>query len=383
LNGIGRDVIIRAGLQVKHRSSTRSGGVMPSKVYFVPINEKDVFDVRIKKLEKLIEVSGLMECIEKNDRVAVKIHFGEKGNTGFVDPSYVKLVAEKTGKKNATAFLSDTNTLYKGNRTNSKDHLEQAKEHGFTRETVGLEIIIPDDTDETQTLEVRIGLDLIKKAYIGRIFSEADAMVAITHFKGHMLSGFGGAIKNIAMGCAMRKGKLAQHCDISPTVYSQHCIGCGACVRICPVQAIIIKDGKSAIEKAKCIGCANCVGVCPTGTIFVDLKAGDKMQMKMAEYAYAVLNEKKGKLAFLNFALKINKECDCWGGENPRIASDAGIFASEDPVALDKATMDLVNCKCGKDVFKSAHPEQDGTIQLEYAQKLGLGNMAYELIEIK
>ncbi|MHB8154950.1 MAG: DUF362 domain-containing protein [Candidatus Omnitrophota bacterium] len=116
--------------------------------------------------------------------------------------------------------------------------------------------------------------------------------------------------------------------------------------------------------------------------MFIDFKAGSQVQDKMVEYSLAVLKEKKKKSGFINFAIKINKECDCWGMENPRIAPDVGILASVDPVSIDQASFDLVNKACGKDIFKDTHPEQDGTKQLQYAQSIGLGSLDYELIEL-
>jgi len=278
--------------------------------------------------------------------------------------------------------LSDTNTLYRGERLNSKDHLKLALEHGFTKQATGVDVIIPDDTKKENVAEIQINQRLIKTAKIARLFMDSDALFAINHFKGHILSGFGGALKNIGMGCATREGKLAQHCDVAPVVYTDKCTGCGECEIVCPAGAIRIKNKKSVVDSSKCTGCASCLAACPTMAMFIDIKAGDKVQEKMAEYSYAVLKEKKNKSGFINFAVKINKECDCWAMENPRIAPDVGILASSDPVSIDKASLDLVVRACGQDIFKAAHPEQDGTKQLYYAQKLGLGNLDYELIEL-
>jgi hypothetical protein len=211
---------------------------------------------------------------------------------------------------------------------------------------------------------------------------DADGFLAVTHFKGHALTGFGGTLKNIGMGCATREGKLAQHCDTSPTFYPENCVGCGECVDVCPADAIHMEDEKSVLIREKCIGCASCVAACANKALFIDFEAGDALQEKMIEYTYAVLKDKKGQAGFLNFAVRINKECDCWTLENSRIAPDVGIFASSDPVAIDKASLDLVNRSCGKEIFKEAHPQQNCNLQLEYAQQIGIGNIDYELIQI-
>jgi len=260
--------------------------------------------------------------------------------------------------------------------------MKVAMEHGFTKESVGMDIVIPDCSKKENTAEIPLRLKYISKAKIARVFIEADALVAVTHFKGHALSGFGGSIKNVGMGCATREGKLAQHCDIAPLIFSDNCTGCGSCVDICPVGALTINNGKSSLDKSKCIGCASCIAVCPSGALSVDMGAGDDMQKKMVEYACAVLQGKKNRCAFFNFAVSINKECDCWPLGNPRIAADVGIFASRDPVSIDKASLDLINESCGKDIFRQAHPDYDGNLQLEYARSIGLGNIDYELIRL-
>ena len=294
----------------------------------------------------------------------------------------MRVVCAAIINRGAKVFLSDANTLYRGKRLNSKDHLEIAYKHGFTKEVTGVDVIIPDDNKKEDKIEIPVDLKFIKVAKIARVFIAADAFVAVSHFKGHILTGFGGTIKNIGMGCATREGKLAQHCDLSPVVHVDKCIGCGECAIVCPVKAIRIENKKSVIDKTKCIGCASCLAACPTMAMFIDFAAGDKTQGKMTEYCLAVLKEKKEKSGFINFAIKINKECDCWGVDNPQIAPDLGILASLDPVSIDKASLDLVNKANGKDIFKAVHPDQDGMKQLNYAQEIGLGSLDYELIEL-
>jgi len=354
---------------------------MKSKVYFIAAGPSDNIDTLKEKLATLLDNSKVLDVVSSGDRVAAKIHFGEEGNTGFVDPALTGVVCAGIKAKGAKASLSDTNVLYKGRRRHSRDHLKLAEEHGFTKDVTGADIVIPDDTKKNETAEVPIDCKHIKIAKVGRFFIDCDSFVAITHFKGHILTGFGGAIKNLGMGCAMPQGKMAQHNALAPAVYIENCVACGACVKVCPAGALTLKD-KISLDVTKCIGCGTCVGVCPTFTLFIDFDAGKDVQEKMAEYAYAVLRNKKKKAAFINFAIKINKECDCWGKENPRIAPDVGIFASLDPVAIDKASYDMVKKVSGKDVFKTSHPDQDGNIQLAYAEKLGIGSTEYELIKL-
>lgn len=355
---------------------------MKSPVYFIPVSSEDSQQAINQKLKYLIDESKVLGFMQKKDKVALKLHFGEEGNTGFIPPAHVRVVVDAVIGRGGNVFLTDTNTLYRGRRLNSKDHLKLAYEHGFTKEVTNADLVIPDDTQDINVASVQINQKFIQSAKIARIFTEIDALIAVSHFKGHILTGFGGALKNVGMGCASRQGKLAQHCNAAPVVYSDKCIGCGECEIICPVKAIRLINKKSVVDNAKCIGCASCLAVCPTMAMFIDFNAGSQVQYKMVEYSLAVLKDKKKKSGFINFAIKINKECDCWGMDNPRIAPDVGILASSDPVSIDQASFDLVNQSCGKDIFKDVHPEQDATQQLQYAQSIGLGNREYELIQL-
>ncbi len=223
----------------------------------------------------------------------------------------------------------------------------------------------------------------MKTAKIARFFKEADVIIDVAHFKGHMMTGFGGALKNLGMGCASREGKLEQHSDISPFVIKNRCVGCGACAGVCAVKAIIIKNKKARIKSAQCIGCASCIAACQYNAIDVDWEAGGNViQEKMVEYTKAVLQGKEKKCVFFNFATKITQECDCLAQDDPRIVPDIGICAASDPVSIDKACLDLVKKRAGKDVFKAVHPKRDGLTQLRYASGLGLGSLEYNLITV-
>ncbi|MGD9015621.1 MAG: DUF362 domain-containing protein [Candidatus Omnitrophota bacterium] len=354
-----------------------------SRVYFIPVSEADTTAVVTDKLKKILAESRVLDFLSSGLKVALKIHFGEEGNTGFVRPEYVKVISDFVWQGGATPYLSDTNTLYKGKRTNSQDHLALAAEHGFTLKTTGAKIIIPDDSRPENTIDIKINQRLIKTAKLVRFFKDADAIVAINHFKGHMVTGFGGALKNLGMGCASRSGKLMQHAGISPVIDEEECIGCGECEKACPPQAIELKDNKAVINSAKCIGCATCIAVCPNSAIDVDWEAkAAAVPEKMVEYTLAVMKGKRGKLAFLNFAIKITKECDCLAKDDPRVAPDIGILASHDPVSIDQASLDLVNQACGTDILTQLHPRRNSRRQLNYASELGLGNLDYELITL-
>ena len=355
---------------------------MKSTVYFAAVKDAEDIQEVDGQLKKLLEKSKVLDVIHKKDKVGMKMHFGEAGNINFVRPAHVRVICDAVARKDAVVTLADANTLYRGRRLIAEDHLALAREHGFTKKAIGLDVVIPDDKKEADITAVRIDQKHIETAKVARLFIDADALVSIGHFKGHALTGFGGAIKNIGMGCATREGKLAQHCDAAPVFYTDRCNGCGECEIVCPAEVITMEDEKAVLDRSKCIGCASCVAACSRMAIFIDVEAGDAVQEKMAEYALAVLRDKKEKSCFLNFALRISQECDCWPYKNPRIAPDVGIFASLDPVAIDKASFDLVNQASGKDVFKQAHPKEDGLKQLRHAQNIGLGTMEYDLIHV-
>ena len=356
---------------------------MKSRVYYIKTANGDSVEALKKKFAALLEKSGALDFISAEESGVVKIHFGEEGNTGYVRPEYVGVLSEAVRKKGASFVLADTNTLYKGRRMESAEHTRLALDHGFTPAVAGAEVLIPDEKTEGRTAKLDIDQEFVKTAKVLRLFIDADFLINVAHFKGHMMTGYGGALKNIGMGCASREGKLEQHTDISPVVYTGTCIGCGKCAEICPAEAIVLREKKAAVDSSKCIGCANCIAVCPTEAITVEWEAGGgTIQEKMVEYAKAVLDRQKGRALHINFAVKITKECDCLAKDDPRIAPDIGILSSPDPVSLDKACLDLTIKACGRDILKEVHPKRDGMKQLEHAREIGLGSLDYELIEI-
>lgn len=355
-----------------------------SRVYFAKVAESDTVDAVSDKLAHLIDESRVFNFLEDGETAAVKIHFGEEGNTGHVRPEHAGVVCRKIIAKGGKPFLVDTNTLYRGMRIDSAGHIKLARKHGFTKKACGAEVVVPDDTRKGNVSEVKIDSDFFKSAKIASIFLKSDAIVSLAHFKGHIMTGFGGSLKNIGMGCASREGKLAQHSTVTPIVDVKKCKGCMACVKACPSDAIYSEGLRVVIDPAKCIGCATCIAVCANNAIEVDWESGGaELQEKMIDYASAVLSQKKGRLAFINFATRITKECDCLAKDDPSIIPDIGIFASRDPVSVDKACYDAcVNASGGRDIFRVVHPDRDASRQLKYAHKKGLGSLDYELIEL-
>ena len=355
---------------------------MPSKVFFVPADEKEGHASLSEKTARIYSALGLEDAVDKDSFVGIKIHFGEKGNTGYIKPPWLKQLIDRLKKTKAKVFLTDTNTLYVGNRSNSIEHLRLAAEHGFSQELTGIPVVIADGLIGRESGDVEVNLDHVATAKIASTFFHTDVLLCVSHFTGHILSGFGAAIKNLGMGCASRAGKLEQHSDVHPWVKAKACTNCSICLEYCPADAIEQAEGSARIIGERCIGCGECLVVCNFGAVKMKWD-GDalRVQEKMAEYAYAVLKSVKKKAGFINYLVKITKDCDCMSQNGKIIAADLGILASLDPVAVDKASVDLLVEASGKDFLREAI-DVEWSAQLEHAEKIGLGSMKYELKNI-
>lgn len=353
---------------------------MKSRVYFLPADRREGEERLAQKTEKLFLALGLHEKIEKDDFVALKIHFGEKGNTGFIKPPWLKGMIGRLQERTNRLFFTDTNTLYVGQRSNAVDHLRLAASHGFSLEKTGVPVLIADGLAGENDEEVQVDLKWVKRARIASGIARADFLVCLNHFTGHVQTGLGAAIKNTGMGCASRAGKLEQHSDVHPRIDRKLCRNCRLCLDYCPTGAIIQKEGRAFILDDRCIGCGECLVVCKLGAVRMRWDADSaRVQEKMAEYALAVWSRFKEKAGFINFLLKITKDCDCMAKDQAEIIDDIGILASADPVALDKASVDLVLKKRKKDVLRQGY-DIDWSIQLRHGQAIGLGRLDYELI---
>ncbi|MBM3307076.1 MAG: DUF362 domain-containing protein [Candidatus Eisenbacteria bacterium] len=332
--------------------------------------------------------------VRANDTVAVKLHFGESNETGHVRPRFVRRIVAWLLKQGARPFLTDCNTLYRGTRSDSVTHLRTAAEHGFTYAAVGAPVVVADGLHGTSEIRLPARGRHVTEAPFGADLVKADAILSVAHFKGHEVSGFGGAIKNLGMGGASRAGKLDQHSTTRPFVRPS-CVACGTCVAWCPADAITVGE-KATIDPEKCIGCAECIVVCPQRAVSIHWnESADVFQRKMVEYLAAIAATKPGRIGYVNFITDVHPLCDCYGAAKAPIVPDIGVIASLDPVAADQACYDLVNeapvargsdisqnYRRGGDKFRDLHAEVDPTEQLRHAEELGLGTRNYQLIEI-
>jgi uncharacterized Fe-S center protein len=352
----------------------------------------------LDKLEAVMRKAGVESIDFEGKFVAIKIHFGELGNLAFLRPNFARRVADVIKSLGGMPFLTDCNTLYVGHRKNAIDHMETAQANGYSPLTTGCQAIIADGLKGTDEALVPLsGTKYVKEAKIGRAIMDADIIVSLNHFKGHEMTGFGGALKNLGMGSGSRAGKMEQHHTGKPKVDRGLCRKCRQCVKICANGAISYdKDGYATIDPAKCVGCGRCIGWCNFDAISnSSYGANDVLNMKMAEYAKAVVQDRPG--FHINIVNQVSPCCDCHAENDVPIIPDVGMFASFDPVALDKACADMCNempampggrlaengHKEGCDHFSDSHPATDWAVCLRHAEEIGVGTMDYELVEVK
>ena len=372
-----------------------------AKVYYSDLRCRPGVSL-LDKLKKLIRRAGIGEIDFDHKLVAIKMHFGEPGNLAFLRPNYAKAVADVVKELGGIPFLTDCNTLYPGRRKNALEHLDAAYENGFTPLSTGCQVIIGDGLRGNDDVEVPVaGAEYIQSAKIGKAIMEADVVISLSHFKGHEQTGFGGAIKNLGMGCGSRRGKMEQHAEGKPKVKASRCVGCRKCTTQCAHDAISFDDGgKASINWNRCVGCGRCIAVCNTDAI----RAGNDCAMeelgcRMAEYAKAVVD---GRPQFhISLVIDVSPYCDCHGENDVPILPDVGMFASADPVALDQACADACLRQqpipgshldeqlrregfCDHhDPFINSMPDTDWRVCLAHCEKIGIGSRTYELIEVK
>ncbi len=368
---------------------------MASKVYFHSLRTRGEKGSKVNKVGALFDQAQFGPLINKDDLTALKLHFGERGNDSYINPVLVRPVVDRIKAEGAKPYLTDTNTLYSGSRHNAVDHLITALEHGFDYTVTGAPIIISDGLKGDNVMEVQIGKKHFSSVKLARDVANADSMVVMTHYKAHEMAGFGGAIKNLAMGGAPAIGKREQHaCRM--TANRDSCIGCGACQEVCPEGAISLEEGKANVAKEDCIGCGECMTVCAEKAIDLDwATAITPFMERMTEYAYGVAKSLNGRVGYMNFLTDITPDCDCVPWSDAPIVPDIGFLASTDPVAIDQASFDLVNAQvgvagsmlesnleAGADKFRGLRSSTEPTVQLSYGEEIGLGSREYQLITL-
>jgi len=365
---------------------------MKAKVYFADMRTSWTENTQ-KKLTRLMKIAGMDQINFDRQYTAVKLHFGEPGNLAYLRPKYARVIVDFVKARGGIPFLTDAGTLYVGRRKHAPEHIECAYFNGFTPFTTGCHIIIADGLRGTDEAYVPVNGEYVKEAKIGRALYDADIIISLTHFKMHLSSGIGGAMKNLGMGGGSRAGKMEMHSAGKPNVNAEKCTGCGACVRNCALDAVTITDKKASIDHALCAGCGRCIGICNYDAIGAGWSESEKvMNAKIAEYTLAML---QGKPHFhISMAIDISPNCDCFGHNDVPVVPDIGMFASFDPVAIDAACADAVNAspiargsildgaETYGDHFSTIHKKTDWRAQIAHAEKIGLGNGEYELITI-
>ncbi len=364
-------------------------------VYFANLRARSHHESKVQKIRRLFDAAGFAEVIRPGDLAAIKLHAGERGCDTYLHPVFARQVVDKVKERRAHPFITDTGTLYAGSRADAVRHTVTAIEHGFDYAVVGAPVIVADGLRGGYWGEVAIDAGHFQSVRIAGNILDADSMIVLSHVKGHDLAGFGGAIKNLAMGCAPPSGKAEQHAG-RPLLESENCIGCGRCTQVCPQAAMTIVDGRAQFNPEHCVGCGDCMRSCEAGAIEFDWTTEIRPFLeRLCEYALGAVRGKPGRVGYINFLLNITPDCDCVPWSDAAIVPDIGILASTDPVAIDHASLDLVNSEAGfartllaenlapgEDKFKGVWDYTDGGYQIAYAARIGLGDASYRLIEV-
>lgn len=331
----------------------------------------------------VLEASGTLDFVRKRDLVAVKLHVGEPGVRTMLPPEVAAGVVGCLRDRRARPFLTDSAVLYASPRNNGAEHTEVAIRHGFTLERTGAAFLPADGLEGNLERIVPIEGRHFRQVGIATTIVDADGVVVLSHATGHLAAGFGGTLKNLGMGCSSRKGKLLQHSDTKPRIRKRKCEACGACIDSCPEDAIDQDaDGTAVIDDGRCIGCGECIAHCRSDAVGFNWDSASRMmQEKMVEHALGVINANRDRIAYVLGIVNLTQDCDCLHAGSPIVARDIGFAASADPVALDQAALDLVAHAEHQRLDQLAYPSIDGTVQLAYAEELGLGTRRYQLVE--
>jgi uncharacterized Fe-S center protein len=315
--------------------------------------------------------------------VAIKVHVGEKNNDTHVAPELVAEAVAASAAVGAQPFITDTATLYRGERENAIKHALHAHRHGFDVDKTGAPFISTDGLIGTDENQIEVNGKLHDRVKIAGQILLADALIVISHATGHMGSGIGAAIKNVGMGLSSRSGKMRQHSAMKPEVIPEKCEACGKCRKWCPTEAIGEKEGVSYISQQNCIGCGECISVCRYGAVKYDFGVESGiLQCSMAEHAAAIVRHFGNKAVYLNVMTRMTKDCDCLNRKQAKGIPDIGVLGSTDIVAVDQATLDISAQVNGRHLGEMFYPQLDPTLQIAHAAKMGMGSRQYRLVEI-
>jgi len=314
-------------------------------------------------------LSSIRAPFVKGSNIGIKLHWGERKNRSFLPPVYAREIAHWLRNMDCRPFIFDTTVLYSGGRREGAATLRTAAENGYGEDYLGCPVVVADGLDGRDIIDIPANFKHFKTVQIGSILEKAQGFVIFSHFKGHMASGFGGAIKNLSMGFASRAQKQRMHADAHPELNQKKCVKCGLCIDVCPVGAAAAGEADyPRFDLETCIGCAQCIGMCPEMALKILWNSDDQVfQEKLVETAAAVWREIRGRSVLINALLNITEECDCFTGRNPSIAADYGFIGGSHPVALDEASLQAI----GPEPFEKAHPDINWRRQFAYAREIG------------
>lgn len=365
---------------------------MKSKVYFTSaeVKEKSLLD----KLSELIMSLPMEDTIETGARVAVKVHMGGKGCTRYLRPIFIREIVDLLRKLKSEPFVTDTTTLYPGNRWSVAECYENARLNGFVEDVLGCPVIIADHP-KFRSKMLPTKSRKVREVEVAGAIAGADCLVVVSHAKGHDLCGFGGAIKNLGMGCLTKRGKTQVHDVTKPNLVKSDCVGCGDCVEACPWKAIKIQEEKAFIDQDKCTGCTSCTFSCSQRALYIPFRGKIEFQRLLAGAASGIAEHFVDRIFYVNFILDVTPLCDCAPFSNIPVVPDIGILASTDIVATDKASLDLIdqervypnsvldgqNIETGRSKFQNLHGINP-FIQVSTAEELGIGSTQFVLVKI-
>jgi len=304
-------------------------------VYFTPWGQNANM---LAKAEKLYNQAGTFDVVSSGDKVAVKLHVGELGNPNYVRPFFLKHIVDQVRARGGKPFLTDTTTYYPLKRQNGVDHMETAMANGFNFAP----FLVADGLMSENGIRVESPDPLLSEVEVAGGIYHADAMIVVSHLKGHPLTGFGGAIKNLGMGCVTKKTKLEQHRLIDLVVHQDSCQGCGECLEACWFSLPRLENDVAVIDSPECMRCPICSSVCPEGAITLENR--ERLLKGLAVAAKGVTETfADGKISYINFAHDISEVCDCAPVPGNKFSHDVGIFASSSALSIDAAGLESID----------------------------------------